>query len=205
MTKRIDQRVGLPLKQGLYDPTFEKDACGVGFVAHIKGKPSHQIMQDAYFLNSRMDHRGGCGFEENTGDGAGVLTAIPDQFFRAMAESAGLKLPAVGQYAVGNCFLPTDPSERADAQSVIERILEEEQLDHLLWREVPIDPMGADVGPAARDAMPAIIQLLIAATLIWTRRHSHASYLLQENDLPMRFARMQQAQAKSTCAVSRHA
>ena len=82
------------------------------------------------------------------------MTAIPDQFFRAMAESAGLKLPAVGQYAVGNCFLPTDPSERADAQSVIERILEEEQLDHLLWREVPIDPTGADVGPAARDACP---------------------------------------------------
>ena len=164
MTKRMDQRVGLPLKQGLYDPTFEKDACGVGFVAHIKGKPSHQIMQDAYFLNSRMDHRGGCGFEENTGDGAGVLTAIPDQFFRAIAESAGLNLPAVGQYAVGNCFLPTDPSERADAQSVIEQILAEEQLDHMLWREAPIDPTGADVGPAARDAMPAIVQLLVAAT-----------------------------------------
>jgi glutamate synthase domain-containing protein 1 len=71
-------RFGYPEKTGLYDPTFEKDSCGVGFVANIKGQPSHQIMLDAYHLNSRMDHRGGCGFEANTGDGAGILMALPN-------------------------------------------------------------------------------------------------------------------------------
>ena len=133
MTKRIDQRVGCPEKQGLYDPSFERDACGVGFVAHIKGIPSHQIMEDAYFLNSRMDHRGGCGFEENTGDGAGVLTSIPDQFFRNIAQHAGQRLPEVGRYAVGNCFLPTDPGALEKAQAFVEQILIEENLQHLLW------------------------------------------------------------------------
>ena len=73
MAKRLDGRIGLPEATGLYDPSQERDACGVGFVANIKGVPSHQIVADAYHVNSRMDHRGGCGFEENTGDGAGVL------------------------------------------------------------------------------------------------------------------------------------
>ena len=163
MTKRIDQRVGFPEKQGLYDPSFERDACGVGFVAHIKGVASHQIMEDAYFLNSRMDHRGGCGFEENTGDGAGVLTSIPDQFFRNIAEQAGQPLPGVGRYAVGNCFLPNDPGELEKAQAFVEQILVEENLQHLLWRDVPCAPEVADVGPAAHDAMPRIIQLIVAA------------------------------------------
>ena len=163
MTKRIDQRIGFPEKQGLYDPSFERDACGVGFVAHIKGVASHQIMEDAYFLNSRMDHRGGCGFEENTGDGAGVLTSIPDQFFRNIAQQAGQPLPEVGRYAVGNCFLSTDPGALEKAQAFVEQILMEENLQHLLWRDVPCAPEAADVGPAAHDAMPRIIQLIVAA------------------------------------------
>ena len=104
--KRIDgKRIGPPDGTGLYDPSYEKDSCGVGFVANIKGIPSHEIMTDAYHINSRMDHRGGCGFEENTGDGAGVLTSIPDQFFRNIAEQAGQSLPEVGRYAVGNLSL----------------------------------------------------------------------------------------------------
>ena len=74
MNKRIDGKIGFPAKHGLYDPAFEKDSCGVGFVAHVKGIPSHEILTDAYHINSRMDHRGGCGFEENTGDGAGIMT-----------------------------------------------------------------------------------------------------------------------------------
>ena len=87
--RRIDGRVGFPEKTGLYDPAFEKDSCGVGFVAQIKGQASRQIMLDAYHLNSRMDHRGGCGFEENTGDGAGILTAMPYSFFSQVAKESG--------------------------------------------------------------------------------------------------------------------
>ena len=105
-------RFGFPEKRGLYDPQFEKDSCGVGLVANIKGIPSREIMEDAFLVNSKMDHRGGCGFEENTGDGAGILLALPDSFFKSQAIKIGLKLPEMGQYGVGNIFLPVDEKER---------------------------------------------------------------------------------------------
>src|SRR6056300_143286 len=110
---RVPLTFGFPPKQGLYDPAQEKDSCGVGFVANIKGKPSHQIMLDAYHLNSRMDHRGGCGFEANTGDGAGILMALPHSFFHKVAKDELNKdLPPAGSYAVGIVFLPQDATER---------------------------------------------------------------------------------------------
>ena len=84
--KKLPLKFGFPEKTGLYDPAMEKDSCGVGFVANIKGQPSHQIMLDAYHINSRMDHRGGCGFEANTGDGAGILMALPHSFFQKIAK-----------------------------------------------------------------------------------------------------------------------
>lgn len=155
---------GLPPKTGLYDPSMEKDSCGVGFVAHIKGKASHQIMLDAYHVNSRMDHRGGCGFEKNTGDGAGILTALPHKFFRGIARNTlGKDLPANGLYAVGNIFLPRDKQERHFCQGTITRIIEEEGQQLLGWRSVPVNSERADVGPAARSARPHIEQLFIGA------------------------------------------
>jgi glutamate synthase (NADPH/NADH) large chain len=153
----------LPEKQGLYDPANEKDACGVGFVANIKGVPSHQIMLDAYHINSRMDHRGGCGFEENTGDGAGILCALPHNLFLELAEELVIELPAPGEYAVGNIFLPQDTRERHFCQKQIEAIIASENQTFLAWRNVPLDFIGADVGPAALSAQPAILQLFIAA------------------------------------------
>ena len=99
--KQYPLTFGYPAKQGLYDPASEKDSCGVGFVANIKGQPSHQIMLDAYHLNSRMDHRGGCGFEANTGDGAGILMALPHGFFQKTAKEAFNAEINPGQYAVG--------------------------------------------------------------------------------------------------------
>ena len=84
-----------PKKQGLYDPEFERDSCGVGLVANIKGVPSREIMDDAYIINSRMDHRGGCGFEENTGDGAGILLALPHEFFKEEAKKLNIPIIAV--------------------------------------------------------------------------------------------------------------
>ncbi|MBV1877573.1 MAG: glutamate synthase large subunit [Pseudomonadales bacterium] len=155
---------GLPNKIGLYDPINEKDSCGVGFVAHIKGKPSHQIMLDAYHINSRMDHRGGCGFEENTGDGAGILTALPHTFFSKIAAAEGFVLPAAGKYAVGNIFLPQDEAERATCKAAILSTISAEGQQFIAWRTVPIDPNKADVGPAARTAQPVIEQLFIGST-----------------------------------------
>ncbi|MBT3531051.1 MAG: glutamate synthase large subunit [Gammaproteobacteria bacterium] len=161
---RIPLKFGFPEKTGLYDPAQEKDSCGVGFVANIKGQPSHQIMLDAYHLNSRMDHRGGCGFEANTGDGAGILTALPHAFFHKIAEKElGITLPEAGLFAVGNIFLPQIEEERAKCHQVIKQIIGEENQTLAGWREVPIDPVGADVGPAALMAQPYIEQLFIAA------------------------------------------
>ena len=159
--KKRPLKFGFPEKTGLYDPAMEKDSCGVGFVANIKGNPSHEIMLDAYHLNSRMDHRGGCGFEANTGDGAGILMALPYSFFQQLGkELFNAKLTA-GHFAVGNIFLPQSESERAFCQSTIERIIEEEGQHLVGWREVPVDAKGADVGPAARNAQPFISQLFI--------------------------------------------
>ncbi|MFM1896219.1 MAG: hypothetical protein RLZZ385_1293 [Pseudomonadota bacterium] len=158
-------KFGYPQKTGLYDPAYEKDSCGVGFVANIKGKPSHQILLDAYHLNSRMDHRGGCGFEANTGDGAGILLALPHSFFSKIArDELDVTLPEPGRYAVGNIFMPRLESEQQRCREVIDRIIAEEGQTLLGWREVPVDPDGADVGPAARMAQPRIEQLFIAAS-----------------------------------------
>jgi glutamate synthase (NADPH/NADH) large chain len=162
---KLPLRFGYPEKTGLYDPAFEKDSCGVGFVAHIKGQPSHQIMLDAYHLNSRMDHRGGCGFEANTGDGAGILMALPHSFFaKVAAEQLDATLPAPGAYAVGNIFLPQIVSEREICRQAINEIIAEEGQQLIGWREVPLDAIGADVGPAALMAQPHIDQLFIGAT-----------------------------------------
>ena len=161
---RVPLTFGFPPKQGLYDPAQEKDSCGVGFVANIKGKPSHQIMLDAYHLNSRMDHRGGCGFEANTGDGAGILMALPHSFFGDIASKAfGVQLHAAGQYAVGNIFLPQNDAEREFCRTTINNIIQEEGQTLVGWREVPTDATGADVGPAALAAQPRIEQLFVAA------------------------------------------
>ncbi|MDT8428711.1 MAG: glutamate synthase large subunit [Pseudomonadales bacterium] len=158
-------KFGYPQKTGLYDPANEKDSCGVGFVADIKGRPSHQIMLDAYHINSRMDHRGGCGFEANTGDGAGILMALPHSFFAAVARKEfDVELPAAGSYAVGNIFLPQDPAEREHCRQTINSTISAEGQRLIGWREVPVDPDGADVGPAARMAQPRIEQLFIAAS-----------------------------------------
>ena len=159
--RRTDGRFGFPERQGLYDPAFEKDSCGVGFVAHIKGLASRQIMLDAYQLNSRMDHRGGCGFEENTGDGAGILTSMPYSFFAEVAREVGIDLPKEREFAVGNIFLPQKSVELKICKRVIERVIGANGLNFLGWRELPVDPVGSNIGPAALDAMPAMFQLFI--------------------------------------------
>ncbi|MDX1491060.1 MAG: glutamate synthase large subunit [Pseudohongiellaceae bacterium] len=161
---QIPYKFGFPEKTGLYDPSSEKDSCGVGFVADIKGRPSHKVMLDAYHLNSRMDHRGGCGFEANTGDGAGILMALPHSFFQKVAKNElGIELPEAGKYAVGNIFLPQIAEERAKSVAVINEMIANEGQTVLGWRDVPVDADAADVGPAARTAQPHIAQLFVGA------------------------------------------
>src|SRR5271157_3753707 len=110
-TKRTPQ-IGLPPKQGLYDPQFEHDSCGVGFVVNIKGKKSHKIIRDALTALINLNHRGACGCEANTGDGAGILMQIPHGFFKEVSRKDKIKLPPLGDYGVAMVFLPRDANER---------------------------------------------------------------------------------------------
>ena len=154
-----------PGKAGLYDPTFEHDACGVGFVAHMKGEKSHQIVVDATRVLCNMDHRGARGCEPNTGDGAGILTALPDALLRRVArEALGVTLPEAGRYAAGLVFLPRAADERARCQAVVERLIAEHGQVLLGWRPVPTDADGADLGPSARAAEPHIEMVLVGAS-----------------------------------------
>lgn len=153
-----------PKKQGLYDPVFEKDNCGVGFVAHIRGQASHQIILDAEHALCRMEHRGGCGSEANTGDGAGILTALPHDFFvKVMQRDFGIDLPDAGRYAAGNIFLPTDSSEREVCKALINQLISDEGIELIAWRELPVDPQTANVGVVALAACPQIEQLFVTA------------------------------------------
>jgi glutamate synthase (NADPH/NADH) large chain len=155
---------GLPPKQGLYDPSFEHDSCGVGFVAHVKGKRTHGIIDDAWTVLKNMDHRGGCGCEANTGDGAGILTALPHQFLAKVArDDLKADLPAPGQYGAGLVFLPQIDAERQGCQRAVEKIVQEQGQRLVGWRRVPTETDKADVGPTARQSEPVIAQLIIAA------------------------------------------
>ena len=163
-TMNKDTARGLPEAHGLYDPANEKESCGVGFVADMKGRPSHSIVVEADHALRMMDHRGGCGCETNTGDGCGILTALPHKFFAdVVAAEFGKTLPEKGRYAVGNIFLPTDMGERERCKEAIDQIIEAQGQTLIGWRELPVEPVKADVGPTALASMPHMEQLFIAA------------------------------------------
>ena len=161
---RENQLTGLPAKQGLYDPAHEHDSCGVGFVAHIKGERSHQVVEDAYVILKNMEHRGACGCEANTGDGAGILTALPHEFLtRVVRDELEAELPAAGAYGAGIVFLPRIKSERAQCKAAVEKIIAEQGQVLIGWRKVPCETEAADIGPTARASEPHIEQLIVAA------------------------------------------
>ena len=145
-----------PRKQGLYDPSNEKDACGIGAVVHIKGVKSHSIVKDALTALVNLNHRGACGCEPNTGDGAGILFQIPHKFFKKVS---GVQLPAEGSYGVGMIYLPRDAKARAEAEKKFESIIKEEGQEVLGWRDVPTD--DSSLGATAKAAEPAVRQVFI--------------------------------------------
>ncbi len=144
---QILNRYGYPRKHGLYDPAQEKDACGVGFVAHIQGQRSHQIVRDADLVLRNMDHRGACGCEANTGDGAGILTALPHEFLQKVAqEDLRAELPEPGEFAAGLVFLPQRAEEREQCKRAVEQIIDEQGQRLVGWRKVPTDAQGRASG-----------------------------------------------------------
>jgi glutamate synthase (NADPH/NADH) large chain len=150
----------MPHSGGLYDPAYEHDACGVGLVADLQGRPSHALVDRAITVLLRLAHRGASGAEVDTGDGAGILIQIPDRFLREVCAAEGITLPPVGHYATGLVFLPTDADDAAKARAEVARLATEEDLVVLGWREVPVD--GSSLGDTARRAQPRVEQVVVA-------------------------------------------
>ncbi len=156
---RNDIQIGLPPAQGLYDPRNEHDACGIGFVVNIKGHASHDIITKGIQILINLTHRGACGCDPETGDGAGVLIQIPHLFFEKECRKIGFTLPGPGEYGIGMCFLPVELTARLKAEGIIERVTREEGLEALGWRDTPI--YSDAIGRVARASQPYIEQVFI--------------------------------------------
>ena len=148
-----------PGERGLYRPDQERDACGLAVISTLRGTPGHDIVEHALTALRNLEHRGAVGADEGTGDGAGLLTQVPDEFFRAVVP---FPLPASGEYAVGTAFLPDDDGESADCVTGVEELAHAQGLTVLGWREVPVD--ASVIGRSARDCMPRFVQLFLSVT-----------------------------------------
>jgi glutamate synthase (NADPH) large chain len=146
--------------QGLYRPEFERDSCGIGFVANIKGNKSHQVISDALTILENMEHRGACGCESNTGDGAGILIQTPHAFFFDECLKMGVHLPAFGRYGVGMVFFPQELRLREECRDIFTRATEELGMEVLAWRKVPVNPQN--IGFTARSVEPDMEQVFVA-------------------------------------------
>src|SRR5665213_4505456 len=151
---------GFPPAQGLYHPRNEHDACGMGFVASIRGERSHEIIRQGIEVLINLTHRGACGCDPETGDGAGILIQIPHKFFVRECSQLGFELPSEGEYAVGMTFLPVEKHQRLQCEGILERIIREEGLSVLGWRDTPVD--GDAIGRVARASQPYIQQIFVA-------------------------------------------
>ena len=149
-----------PGRQGLYDPANERDACGLGFIAHIKGQKSHAIVTQALSILKNLTHRGATGADPLQGDGAGILIQLPDRFLRKVCGAQGLTLPAIGQYGVGMVFLPKEPASRMACVQEIERAVAGEGQILLGWRDVPTHNAG--LSPRTKEVEPVIRQVFVA-------------------------------------------
>ena len=149
----------LPTRQGLYNPANEKDSCGVGFIADMKNRKSHGLVEQGLQILRNLDHRGAVGADPKLGDGCGILTQIPHRFFKEECAALGIALPEPGFYAIGQFFMPQDAGSRAMCEEIIAQTVEEEGLDFLGWRDVPVD--NADLGKAVLETEPVHRQLFV--------------------------------------------
>ena len=159
MKTRLTRKDGIPAAQGLYHPAHEHDACGIGFVASVSGNKSHDIIRKGIQVLVNLAHRGACGCDPETGDGAGVLIQIPHKFFTRECEKLGFALPGPGSYGVGMIFLPVEKHPRLQCEGILERIVREEGLTPLGWRDTPV--YASAIGRVARASQPYIQQIFI--------------------------------------------
>ena len=150
---------GLPLKQGLYDPKNEHDNCGLGFIADIKNRKSHDIVRQGLQILINLDHRGAVGADPLAGDGAGILLQVPDRLYREDCVRLGFDLPPPGDYAVGMVFLPRHKMTQAACVAAFYKVTEEEGLPILSWRDVPVD--NSVLGESVLPIEPLIRQVFI--------------------------------------------
>jgi glutamate synthase (NADPH/NADH) large chain len=150
----------LPVQQGLYDPRQERDACGVGFVAHIKGKKSHDMVSQGLQILKNLTHRGAVGADPLAGDGAGILLQVPDAFLRAKCAAMNVTLPSVGSYGVGMLFLPRDAKARAVCEQIVADKIAAEGQSLLGWRDVPVD--SSILGESVKLVEPVVRQVFVA-------------------------------------------
>ena len=153
---------GLPAAQGLYDPCNEHDACGVGFVAHMKGKRSHSIVQDGLAMLENLTHRGAVGADPLVGDGAGMLMQIPDRFYREEWAERGVELPEPGHYGVGHFFMPRDGALREKIDTIIADVVRSEGQELIGFRDVPVDNSCLSKAPEIVASEPVHRQIFIA-------------------------------------------
>ncbi|MBD3296254.1 MAG: glutamate synthase subunit alpha, partial [Candidatus Omnitrophica bacterium] len=153
------KRMRKPVKQGLYDPAFEHDSCGVGFVCNVDGKKNHKIIDNAVNVLEHMSHRGAVGADPRTGDGAGILIQIPHDFYRRVCASMDIDLPPGGDYGTGIIFLPTDNDDRSFCQKALEEQIRASGQELLGWRDVPVD--DSILGEGARGTQPVVRQIFI--------------------------------------------
>jgi glutamate synthase (NADPH) large chain len=156
----IDKQIAAAAAHGMYQPASEKDACGVGFVAHVKGAKSHSIIQNGLKILENLDHRGAVGADELCGDGAGILIQLPDDFYREEMTKAGIELPAPGEYGVGMIFLPKEHASRLACEQELERAVEAEGQVVIGWRDVPVN-RDMPMSPFVREKEPIIRQIFI--------------------------------------------
>jgi len=199
------EQSGFPTARGLYDPTQEKDSCGVALVANLRGEPSHGIVSDAITALIRMSHRSANGPEVNTGDGAGLLMAIPHRFFQRVArEECGTELPAPGLYGIGMVFLPQDASERALCKEALEHFIAEQGQRFLCWRRPPVDP--SSLGRGALAGEPWVEQLFVgAADGLEPEAFERQLYLIRKQaDHRVRSLGLTQSSLYAVCTLSSH-
>ncbi|HEU0186992.1 MAG TPA: glutamate synthase subunit alpha, partial [Gallionellaceae bacterium] len=159
MEPSVAAQSGLPAQQGLYDPRQERDACGVGFVAHIKGQKSHDMVRQGLQILENLTHRGAVGADPLAGDGAGILLQVPDAFMRKKCAAIGVNLPEAGAYGVGMVFLPRDKAARAACEQILADKIAAEGQQMLGWRDVPVDSNG--LGESVKAVEPVVRQVFI--------------------------------------------
>lgn len=169
---------GFPPQQGLYDPRQEKDSCGVGFVVNVQGQKSHSIVQQGLQILENLTHRGAQGCDPCTGDGAGILLQVPHEFLKRAAGDTGVLLPGAGEYGVGMVFLPPQTDPRHQCEQVFTRIVSEEGLRLLGWRDIPVK--SDTIGPVARSTEPFMRQIFIARDVLNEAQFERKLYVIRK-------------------------